>query len=204
MHFRQHRCRSQWTSRFAVDRATFHACEPEYLLRRARKPRSLSIPTPRVLGVDDCAFRRGHTYGTLLLDLESHQPVDRLADRTSESLARWLKQHSGVEIISRDRLKEYQRGTSDGAPQAIQVIDRWHLLKNLKEALECVLSYTELPEAMEVDLSTTISPRQKRTRGEQARSEGSRNRRLALYHQVMDLSKQGGTIQRIVRQLHIS
>jgi transposase len=172
---------------------------PNTLLRRAKKPGALSFPTPRVLGVDDFAFRRGHTYGTLLLDLETHQPVDLLVDRTGESLAEWLKQHPGVEIISRDRSKDYQRGASDGAPQAVQVIDRWHLLKNLKEALERLLSHTEIPEE-----ASNISPRQKRTSGERARAVGSRNRRLALYHQVVELSRQGGTIQGIARQLQIS
>jgi transposase len=87
---------------------------PNTLLRRARKPRSLSTPTPHVLGVDDFAFRRGHTYGTLLLYLETHRPVDLLADRTGATLAQWLRQDSGVQIISRYRCKEYQRGSSNG------------------------------------------------------------------------------------------
>lgn len=177
---------------------------PNTLLRRVKKPLLHAPSTPRVLGVDDFAFRRGHTYGTLLLDLDTHEPVDLLADRTGETLAEWLKQHPGVEIISRDRSKDYQRGASDGAPQAVQVLDRWHLLKNLKEALERLLSHTELPEEHGSDTSARISPRQRRTSGERVRSEGARNRRLALYNQVMDLSRQGGTIQGIARQLHIS
>jgi transposase len=150
--------------------------------------------------VDDFAFRRGHTYGTILIDLESHQPVDLLEDRSAETFAEWLRQHPGVEIISRDRGKEYLRGATDGAPQAQQVIDRWHLLKNLREAIERLLSHTQVPE----DASGEISPRQKRTSGERARSEGSRSRRLALYEQVVELSKQGGTIQGIARRLQIS
>ena len=168
------------------------------LLRRAKK-KTLALPTPRILGVDDFAFRRGHTYGTILINLETHQPVDLLEDRSAETFAQWLRQHPGVEIISRDRSKDYQRGATDGAPQAQQVIDRWHILKNLREAMERFLSHSQESEA--AGLATP--PRQKRTSGEQARSEGSRQHRLALYQQVKELQQQGGTILGIARQLHV-
>jgi len=168
------------------------------LLRRA-KTKAPALPTPRVLGVDDFAFRRGHTYGTILINLETHQPVDLLEDRSAETFAQWLRQHPGVEIISRDRSKDYQRGATDGAPSAQQVIDRWHVLKNLREAIERFLSHSQESEA--AGLATP--PRQKRTSGERARSQGSREHRLALYQQVKQLYRQGGTILGIARQLPI-
>jgi transposase len=87
------------------------------LLRRAKK-KTPAPPTPRILGVDDFAFRRGHTYGAILLNLETHQPVDLLQDRSAETFAQWLRQHPGVGIISRDRSKDDQRGATDGAPAA--------------------------------------------------------------------------------------
>jgi transposase len=172
------------------------------LLRRAKK-KTPTPPTPRVLGVDDFAFRRGHTYGTILIDLETHQPVDLLEDRSAETFAKWLRQHPGVEIISRDRSKDYQRGATDGAPQAQQVIDRWHVLKNLREAIERFLSHTPVPEDAHEAAGLAISPRQKRTSGERVRSEGSRKRRIALYQQVNELYQQGGSILGIARQLQI-
>jgi transposase len=92
-------------------------------------------PTPQVLGVDDWAMCKGQSYGTILVDLEQGNVVDILPDRTAESLTQWLQAHPGVEIVSRDRAGAYAEGVHLGAPNAIQVADRWHLLKNLTECV---------------------------------------------------------------------
>src|SRR3989441_869653 len=106
------------------------------LLRRLPVP---SLPTPTVLGVDDFALRKRQTYGTVLIDLERRQPVALLPDRTGEPLAQWLREHPGVQVIARDRSQAYAEGARQGAPAATQVADRFHLLQNLREALDQVL-----------------------------------------------------------------
>lgn len=90
--------------------------------------------------LNNFSFRKGREYGTILVDLERHQPIALLADRKAETLAQWLLHHPGVEVLSRDRSQSYRSGMSQGAPYALQVADRFHLVQNLAEALERVFS----------------------------------------------------------------
>lgn len=113
---------------------------PDTLIRRVRQAVLPQGETPRVLGVDDWAKRKGKDYGTILIDLERRRPVDLLPDRESETLAAWLKLHQGVEIVTRDRARAYAEGIAAGAPHALQVADRWHVLKNITEAFERLLT----------------------------------------------------------------
>ena len=109
---------------------------PDALLNRIRGAFSANAGEVRALGVDDFAFKRGSAYGTILVDLERHKVVDLLPERSQESLAAWLKEHPGVEVATRDRSNVYARGISEGAPEATQVADRWHLFHGLALGLE--------------------------------------------------------------------
>lgn len=112
---------------------------PDSVLRLIRKRAAFPTLEVKVLGIDDWAFKKGQNYGTLLVDLERHQAIELLPDRTQATLSAWLQNHPEIKIISRDRSFEYKAGINIGAPQAIQVADRWHLLHNLQEKLQEII-----------------------------------------------------------------
>ena len=96
----------------------------------------LAAAPTRVVGVDDWSRCHGSTYGTIMVDLERREVLDVLQDRSAGSTASWLACHPAIEIVSRDRCGLYAQGAAQGAPQARQVADRFHLLQNLRHAIE--------------------------------------------------------------------
>lgn len=190
---------------------------PDTLLRRIRETLPVDHGVPRVLGVDDWAYRRGQKYGTILCDLEQHRPLDLLPERSAETLTRWLVGHPGIEIISRDRASYYAQGATQGAPQAIQVADRWHLLHNLHDALARMLDrrYRHL-HAAAGDVTMRKRRRWKRVpvmnqqKGqphpsvrEQGTSEARHGRRYERYERVIALHGQGMSQRGIAKRLGI-
>jgi transposase len=185
---------------------------PDTLLRMIRDNPSTKIETTRVLGIDDFAFRKGNTYGTILIDLEKHKPVDLLSDRKSDTLAKWLRAHPGIEMITRDRSFEYARGVTEGSPKIIQITDRWHLLQNIREALERMLNrfrdrLKDLPMNSEL---ATYDKTQKAGRLRQSSTaelelrEAKRQRRYELYLEARKLHQEHVPIRTIAKKLSIS
>ena len=112
-----------------------------HLSRRTFLHSLLLLPTPPVgkvkaVGIDDFAWKRGKGYGTVIIDLQTHDMLDLLADREAESVKQWLLAHSEIEIVSRDRAGAYADAAAQGTPQAQQIADRWHLCKNLGNAVQ--------------------------------------------------------------------
>jgi transposase len=169
---------------------------------------------PRVLGIDDWAWRKGHRYGTILCDLERGKVIDLLPERSAESTEQWLRAHPGVEIISRDRAGLYAEAATRGAPKAVQVADRWHLLHNMTEALTEALAphHRLLAEVARTvatkaetgtDVATETPPTQSAHRHGQLIGQ-NRERRLARYEMVMELFGRGVSQREIARQCGLS
>ena len=198
------------------------------LLRIIRHSALPNYPTPRILGIDDWSRRKGHTYGTLLVDLEQHRPFDVLADRTSQTLAAWLKTHPGIEVVSRDRAGSYAEGISLGLPQALQVADRFHVLVNLRDHLQDFFQRKKIwqynsskpsqPMAETVVKSVELGgfalsvspyqppevvgkPKTRRLTHDKQIKQQNYHKRLARYEQIVALSQEGLSTRQIAAEV---
>lgn len=188
---------------------------PDSFLRLIRSTPEPTFPSPRVLGVDDWALRKRHRYGTILIDMERGKPVDLLPDREPETVARWLQTHPGVEIVTRDRASSYAEGISQGAPQALQVADRWHLLQNVGDATERRLDRqhsalrqiqsesTQTPSLrLAESLDTPAVAPARVSRAERLIAE-HRAQRWVRFQEMKTLQAQGLSQRAIARKLHL-
>ena len=186
------------------------------ILRRIMALPDVSAGSVVYLGIDDFAFRHGYRFGTILVNLESHRVVDLLPDRRTETAARWMSQQPDLAVVSRDRGGEYASAAREGAPQAIQCADRFHIVKNLTEAVQVVLARCQAEILAEKKLD-------ERCQGEQNKSIISieewrppepahvekvrlarRAGRYARYQQAVELSRQGLASKEIAGRLGMS
>ncbi len=195
---------------------------PSTLLRLVRGIPIPPMPALRAVGVDEWAWRRGHRYGTILVDLATHRVVDLPPDRSAATLAAWLARQPTITVVSRDRSDLYADGIRRGAPKAVQVVDRFHLVRNLREAIEAFL-VTQRPVLQAAAMrmvqalasstpSMPVTPMYNGTRQcshtrrqQQAVAQQRRHAPwVTTYEAIHTLSAQGAGITTIARQLGIS
>jgi transposase len=190
------------------------------LLRMIRRLPDPQVGVVAVLGVDDFALRRGRVYGTVLIDMDTHRPVDLLPDREAATLAAWLRAHPGVQVVCRDRAGAYAEGARSGAPDAVQVADRWHLWHNLAEHVEktvarhrsCWTQPAEPSPAAEpstepsTEPEVVADPQQLAEQAAIARRDASAlvTRTRERYTAVQNLRAQGKGIKTIMRELGLA
>jgi transposase len=179
------------------------------LLRRVRSVSLPGRPEPTIIGIDDWAWRKGNRYGTIIVDLQQGCPIDVLEDRAAETVATWLQSHPDVTIVARDRAEAYAAGIRQGAPEATQVADRFHLLKNLAAALQEVFSahHREIDQLNHLPhhepptqdaASVTVPPKPPVTMTKaQQHIAHNRAKRVVEYEQARALHEQGWTMKAI-------
>ncbi len=199
---------------------------PDTLLRRVKQAGVRSSDAPKFVGIDDWAWCKGQRYGTIVVDLETNDVIDLLPDRDATTVKAWLEAHPGIELLSRDRASAYSKAASEGASDAQQVADRWHLLKNVREAIERLLERqlsvitdalkpadpdpkssadslsgeepaTASAEPESLPAPIPVSPRQEA-------ALAKRRRRVEQFERVRELRRQGTPIRQIARDLSMS
>jgi transposase len=173
------------------------------LIRLVRALPEPEVGPVRVLGVDDFAFRRGHTYGTILVDMDTHLPIDLLDTREAGPLRAWLEAHPEVEVICRDRAGAYTEAASTAAPDATQVADRYHLWANLVRAVEECLMHHRTALAESLELAETAGQTQAGDEAtEPRRSQGRMATRARAHHRLVhELLAEGHSLREVTRRL---
>src|SRR6266567_415064 len=168
------------------------------ILRLVRRSPQSAKADPRIIGLDDWARRRPLRYGTLICDLERSQPIDLLPDRSAQTVEAWLKAHPSVAVVSRDGSSEYASAIRKGAPQARQVSDRWHLVKNLAACVSVQIAKTL------AGLRRAEERRPAQTQAVQQAQQARQAERMARYERILELQKHGMKSGEMARTLGMS
>jgi transposase len=172
------------------------------LRRQLSRQRPPALAEPTKIGLDDFAFRKGTTYGTVIVDLESHQVVDLLEDRSSATVETWLRAHPQLCVISRDRAGEYAQAADRAAPQAVQIADRFHLLVNAGECFERFIQ--RHPTLLQETTTATLPRSARRSATDRSARTGRAQQRAERYRQIQEYTQQGKSQPEIARLLGIA
>jgi transposase len=184
------------------------------ITRIAHKQKIPAITEPKVLGVDDWAYRKGISYGTILIDMQTSRPIDILPSREGKELKAWLENHNGIEILTRDRASSYSSAINEVCPKALQVADRFHLLMNLSDALDKYF------KSISPAISKLVKSKAQEISGEKIESESIDNKiirdkmmsnkehskydeRMEVFTKVKELQRQKVPIKKIARSIGI-
>jgi transposase len=189
---------------------------PDTVLRLVKETQLPTISAPRVVGIDDWSWKRGLRYGTLICDLESKRPIDVLPDRSVQTVSAWFEKRPSVELVSRDRSSEYAAAISKGAPQALQIADRWHIGKNLADSISTLLARCrpEIRRGLQIQAMPEQEPEEMEPMPQEGRrpprshsvklaQEGRRAQKLDRYEQVVELHQQGVKVADIASRIGI-
>ena len=181
------------------------------LVRLVRAAPLPTQPEPRIVGIDEWAWRRGRSYGTMIVDLERHTVLDLLPDRDAGSVAAWLRAHPGIEVIARDRADVFAEGARAGAPQAQHVLDRFHLLRNLSVALHAIVAHHHgVIRAVgrarvdyEVEAARAVAGAARPPTAIEVRKQATHAPRRARHSELKRLSEAGASVAGMARALDL-
>lgn len=193
-----------------ISQQLFITVSSSTITRIAHNQQLSEIKQPRVLGVDDWAYRKGVSYGTVLIDMETSKPIDILPSREGKDLKKWLMRYNDVQIVTRDRSSSYSSAINEVCPDAVQVADRFHLLTNLSDALDTYFksisgTISRLIKAKTNELLNLPEAEQKIISTAKEQVIGFRiDQRLDKFNKVKELQAKGVPILRISRDIGIS
>lgn len=189
-----------------MSKQLFIAVSISTITRMAHNQQLPEIKQPKILGVDDWAYRKGISYGTILIDMETSKPIELLPSRDGEDLKKWLMKYNDIQIVTRDRSSSYSAAVNEACPNAIQVADRFHLLMNLSDALDTYFksisgTISQHIKAKTSEILSLPETGPKATSGINQVNGATVDSRLEKFNKVKELQAKGFSRKRISKDL---